>query len=139
MLASAKAEVLAKGTPDFVDDGKGGKMLVFRGADGNVLNNPANNLNPYTVQELVMQTSIKDVVDTGKQQPGGGTKPIVTTTGGGGDATLLDLSNVKNQLDADKAIESYLLSNGLTRDSAEFAEQSLQLRTENKVSELPIR
>lgn len=139
LLASAKAEVLAKGTPDFVDDGKGGKMLVFRGADGNVLNNPTNNLNPYTVQELVMQTSIKDVVDTGKQQPGGGTKPIVTTTGGGGGATLLDLSNVKNQLDADKAIESYLLSNGLTRDSAEFAEQSLQLRTENKVSELPIR
>ena len=139
LLASAKAEVLAKGTPDFVDDGKGGKTLVFRGADGNVLNNPTNNLNPFTVQELIMQTSIKDVVDTGKQQPGGGTKPIVTITGAGGGATLLDLSNVKNQLDADKAIESYLLSNGLTRDSAEFAEQSLQLRTENKVNELPIR
>lgn len=139
LLASAKAEVLAKGTPDFVDDGKGGKTLVFRGADGNVLNNPANNLNPFTVQELVMQTSIKDVIDTGKQQHGGGTNPIVTVTGGGSGATLLDLSNVKNQLDADKAIESYLLSNGLTRDSAEFAEQSLQLRTENKVNELPIR
>lgn len=139
LLASAKAEVLAKGTPDFVDDGKGGKTLVFRGADGNVLNNPANNLNPFTVQELVMQTSIKDVVDTGKQQSGGGTKPIVTIHGTGGGATLLDLTNVKNQLDADKAIESYLLSNGLTRDSAEFAEQSLQLRTENKVNELPIR
>ena len=139
LLASAKAEVLAKGTPDFVDDGKGGKTLVFRGADGNVLNNPANNLNPFTVQELVMQTSIKDVVDTGKQQSGGGTQPIVTIPGTGGGATLLDLSNVKNQLDADKAIESYLLSNGLTRDSAEFAEQSLQLRTENKVNELPIR
>lgn len=139
LLASAKAEVLAKGTPDFVDDGKGGKTLVFRGADGNVLNNPANNLNPFTVQELVMQTSIKDVIDTGKQQSGCGTKPIVTIPGAGGGATLLDLSNVKNQLDADKAIESYLLSNGLTRDSAEFAEQSLQLRTENKVSELPIR
>ena len=139
LLASAKAEVLAKGTPDFIDDGKGGKTLVFRGADGNVLNNPANNLNPFTVQELVMQTSIKDVVDTGKQQSGGGTQPIVTIPGTGGGATLLDLSNVKNQLDADKAIESYLLSNGLTRDSAEFAEQSLQLRTENKVNELPIR
>lgn len=139
LLASAKAEVLAKGTPDFVDDGKGGKTLVFRGADGNVLNNPANNLNPFTVQELVMQTSIKDVIDTGKQQHGGGTKPIMTIPGAGGGATLLDLSSVKNQLDADKAIESYLLSNGLTRDSAEFAEQSLQLRTENKVNELPIR
>lgn len=140
LLASAKAEVMAKGTPDFVEDGKGGKVLVFRGADGNVLNNPANNLNPFTVGELVMQTSLKDVVDTGKQQLGGGTiPPQVTLTGGKGGSTILDLTGVKNQIDADKVIENYLLTNGLTRDSAEFAEQSLQLRTENKVNELPIR
>ena len=63
----------------------------------------------------------------------------MSNPGAGGGSTLLDLSHVKNQLDADNAIEYYLLSNGFTRDSAEFAEQSLQLRTENKVSELPIR
>lgn len=135
LLDSAKAEVLAKGTPDFIDDGKGGKKLVFRGADGNVLNNPKNNLNPYTIEELVAESSIKDVIDTGKQQQGGGTKPIVQQQG----ATILDFSNIKNQVDADKAIEAHLLANGLTRDSAEFAEQSMQLRADNKVSELPIR
>lgn len=139
LLASAKAEVLAKGTPDFIEDGKGGNMLVLRGADGNVLNNPANNLNPFTVEELVMQTSLKDVVDTGKQQTGGGTQSTTTTTTHSTGTTLLDLTGVRNQIDADKAIEAYLLSNGITRDSAEFAEQSLQLRTENKVAELPIR
>ena len=138
LLSAAKAEVLSKGTPDFVDNGNGGKTLVFRDSTGNVLNNPANNLNPYTVNELLMQTSIKDAVDIGKQQQGSGTKPI-TTPGGNRNATLLDLSGVKNQLDADKAIEAYLLAQGITRDSEAFAEQSLQLRTENNVSQLPIR
>ena len=137
LLDSAKAEVLAKGTPDFIDDGNGGKKLVFRGTDGNVLNNPKNNLNPYTIDELVAESSIKDVIDTGKQQQGGGTGPNTTQQQPG--ATILDFSNIKNQVDADKAIEAHLLANGLTRDSAEFAEQSMQLRADNKVSELPIR
>lgn len=136
LLDSAKAEVLAKGTPDFIDDGKGGKKLVFRGTDGNVINNPKNNLNPYTIEELVAESSIKDVIDTGIQQQGGGTKPVVSTSP---NATILDFSNIKNQVDADKAIEAHLLANGLTRDSVEFAEQSMQLRADNKVSELPIR
>lgn len=135
LLNAAKAEVMAKGTPDFIDN-NGTKVLVYRDTAGNVLNNPANNLNPFTTQELLMQTSIKDVIDTGKQQPGGGTKPIQQHET---NVTVLDLTGIKTQVEADKAIESYLLGNGLTRDSAEFATQSMQLRTENKVNELPIR
>lgn len=135
LLKAAKAEVLAKGTPDFIE-ANGAKVLVFRDAAGNVLNNPANNLNPFTAQELLMQTSIKDVIDLGRQQQGGGTGPIVRHNT---DVTVLDLSGIKTQVDADKAIENYLLSNGLTRDSAEFAQQSMQLRTENNVGQLPIR
>lgn len=137
LLNAAKAEVLAKGTPDFVDDGQGGKKLVIRGADGNVLNNPKNNLNPYTLQELVMETSLKDVIDTGRQQQGGGTGGF--GSGSGGTGGTLDLSGIKNQVDADKAIEAHLLASGLTRDSQEFADQSLQLRTENNVANLPIK
>lgn len=137
LLSAAKAEVLSKGTPDFIDDGQGGKKLVIRGADGNILNNPKNNLNPYTLQELVMETSLKDVIDTDRKQPGGGTK----TFGRGSDGTggTLDLSGIKNQVEADKAIEAHLLASGLTRDSQEFASQSMQLRTENNVADLPIR
>lgn len=136
LLNAAKAEILAKGTPDFIDDSQGGKKLVIRGADGNIINNPKNNLNPYTLQELIMETSLKDVIDTGRQQKGGGTIP---PAGGGGGGGTLDLSGIKSQVEADKAIESYLLSNGLTRDSQEFAEQSMQLRTENNVANLPLR
>ncbi len=137
LLNAAKAEVLAKGTPDFIEDGQGGKKLVIRGADGNILNNPKNNLNPYTMQELVMETSLKDVIETGRQQQGGGTGGF--GSGSGGTGGTLDLSGIKNQVEADKAIEAHLLANGLTRDSQEFAEQSMQLRTENNVANLPIR
>lgn len=136
LLSSAKAEILAKGTIDFVKNEQGNETLVIRGADGNILNNPKNNLNPYTLQELVMETSLKDVIDIGKQQPGGGTGAF---TGGPGGSSTLDLSGIKNQIEADKAIEAHLLATGLTRDSKEFAEQSLQLRTENNVSDLPIK
>lgn len=137
LLAAAKDEILAKGTPDFIDDGNGGKKLVLRDAAGNTLNNPKNNLNPYTIEELVMETSLKDVIDTGRQQPGGGTVPHVKPNGGGG--TTLDLSGVKTQLEADTQIEKYLLSTGLTRDNAEFGNKVLEIRNENNVSELPIR
>lgn len=137
LLQSAKAEVLAKGTPDFVEDGQGGQKLVMRDENGVILNNPGNNLNPYTLKELVLEaTALKDVLDLGKQQPGGGTKPL---TGGAAGTSTLDFTGVKTQLDANKVIEKHLLAEGLTRDSKEFADKSLQLYNENKVSELPLR
>lgn len=136
LLAAAKDEILAKGTPDFVDDGKGGKKLVLRDAAGNTLNNPKNNLNPYTIEELVMETSLKDVIDTGRQQLGGGTKPNPSSDPR---AFNLDLSTAKTQQEADIQIENYLLSTGLTRDNVEFGNKALEIRNENNVSNLPIR
>ena len=138
LLAAAKDEILAKGTPDFIDDGNGGKKLVLRDAAGNTLNNPKNNLNPYTIEELIMETSLKDVIDTGRQQPGGGTMPS-TPTGGGSHSLTLDLSGAKTQREADIQIETYLLSTGLTRDNIEFGDKALEIRNENNVSNLPIR
>lgn len=139
LLKSAKAEVLTKGTPDFIDDGQGGKKLVLRGQDGNILNNPKNNLNPYTLQELILETSLKDVIDTGRRQTGGGTGGQGGQGGQGGSGVTLDLSSVKSQVEADKAIETYLLHTGLTRDSQEFADKSLEIRNDNNISQLPIK
>lgn len=136
LLSAAKAEVLTKGTPDFVDDGKGGKKLVLRGTDGNILNNPNNNLNPYTLEELILETSLKDVIDTGRQQTGGGTRPGDSGQHTGG---TFDLSGVKTQVEAYSRIEQHLLASGLTRDSQEFSDQVTKLGTENNVSSLPIR
>lgn len=136
LLAAAKDEILAKGTPDFVDDGNGGKKLVLRDAAGNTLNNPKNDLNPYTIEELVMETSLKDVIDTGKQQLGGGTNPNPQSDH---QTVNLDLSTAKTQQEADIQIENYLLSTGLTRDNVEFGNKALEIRNENNVSSLPIR
>ena len=136
LLAAAKDEILAKGTPDFIDDGNGGKKLVLRDAAGNTLNNPKNNLNPYTIEELVMETSLKDVIDTGKQQPGGGTNPNPSPDHR---TVNLELSTAKTQQEADVQIENYLLSTGLTRDNVEFGNKALEIRNENNVSSLPIR
>lgn len=136
LLAAAKDEILAKGTPDFVDDGNGGKKLVLRDAAGNTLNNPKNNLNPYTIEELVMETSLKDVIDTGRRQPGGGTNPNPSPDHR---TVNLDLSTAKTQQEADVQIENYLLSTGLTRDNVEFGNKALEIRNENSVSSLPIR
>lgn len=136
LLAAAKDEILAKGTPDFIDDGNGGKKLVLRDAAGNTLNNPKNDLNPYTIEELVMETSLKDVIDTGKQQSGGGTQPNQSPSHR---TVNLDLSTAKTQQEADVQIENYLLSTGLTRDNVEFGNKALEIRNENNVSDLPIR
>ena len=137
LLSAAKDEILAKGTPDFIDDGNGGKKLVLRDAAGNTLNNPKNNLNPYTMEELVMETSLKDVIDTSKQQTGSGTVPPKTSTTPR--AVSLDLLGVKTQREADTQIENYLLSTGLTRDNVEFGNKALEIRNDNHVSDLPIR
>lgn len=134
LLNAAKTEILAKGTPDFIDN-NGTKVLVYRDNNGNILNNPANSLNPYTTKELLMQTSIKDAIDTGIQKPGGGTDNIINNN----KISQLDLSSAKTQIEADKTIENYLLSQGITRDSEQFSEQSLQLRNENNIAQLPIR
>lgn len=137
LLESAKREVLAKGTPDFIDNGQGGKTLVLRGADGNILNNPKNNLNPYTLNELVMETSLKDVISDNRKVTGGGTGG--NGGGKGGANGQLDLTGARTQVEADRLIEQHLLANGITRDSKEFSEQSLQLRTDAEVAKLPIR
>ena len=136
ILSAAKNEVLAKGTPELIDDGKGGKRLALRGADGNLVNNPKNGLAPYTIQELVMETSLKDAISTAPVHGGGGTGPTPPT-----DPNLpLDLSGAKTQLEADNMIENYLLTvKGLTRDKVEFGEESLRLRNKAKVAELPLK
>lgn len=137
LLNAAKAEVLTRGVPDFIEDGTGNEVLVLRDTNGVILNNPKNGLNPYTLKELIMETALKDVLSTGKNANGGGTKPVITSSTGA--STSLDLTGIRTQLEADKAIENYLLASGITRDSIEFGEKLTAIRNENEVGNLPIR
>lgn len=135
LLNAAKAEILAKGTPEFQTTPDGQQKLVFRGQDGNVLLNPKTNLNPYTISELLMETSVKDVIATKVDQGGSGGG---SGSGGGGNTTV-DISSAKSQIEADTLIEKQLLADGLTRDSPEFFTKFNEIRNESKVESLPIR
>jgi hypothetical protein len=133
LLKAAKDTVLGSYKPDWVEE-NGVKVMVFRDDKGEVIRNKANGLNPYTSQELIAE-QLKDVLETGKNQPGGGTgKP-----GGPDQVTISDLSGAKSQVDADSIIVKHLLQLGLTRGSAEFGNKQKELRQENNISKLPIR
>lgn len=140
LLQAAKQEVLAKGKPDFIEE-NGEKKLVFRDENGNILNNVKNNMNPFTVKELVLETALKDVIASEQQKTGGGTSGSGSGASGGNSSknTLFDLSSCKTQVEATKVIEQGLMADGLTRDSSEFQTRLSEAYIENNVKDLPIR
>ena len=134
-LANAKATILAENKADFIDDGQGGKRLVFRDATGEIKRNAENNLNPYTAEEL-FTSKIVDVLDLGKKQPGAGSKePGAGGTGGG----ALDLSGAKTQIQADELTTDYLMGKGIVRGTQAYNDEFTKIREENKVMDLPLR
>lgn len=135
LIDSAKRSILATTKPDWIEE-NGTKKLVFRDSSGNILNNPENKLNPYTPGEL-LRRELKDVIDTGRRQQGAGTRG--GSFGGSGNSTVLDLTGMRNQVEADELIEKHLMTLGFTRGSKEFADESMKLRKENGVDKLPIQ
>jgi hypothetical protein len=133
VIQTAKKAVLDAGTPDWVDDGKGGKMLVFRDANGMTINNPNNTLNPYTAQELMME-HLKDIIEPNKPNTGAGGKgvPGATTT------TSLDLTGTRSQNEADDRITTFLMAKGLARGTEAFESEYSTIRKENNIEKLPI-
>lgn len=138
MINAAKQEVLAKGKPDFIDE-NGTKKLVFRDEAGNIISNVKNNMNPFSVKELVLDTSIKDIIDTTEKRTGGGTTGNQGGNQGGRGSMMFDFSGCKTQVEATKIIEQGLMAEGLTRDSKEFQDKLSEAYAENNINELPIR
>lgn len=131
LIESAKRTILSTSKSDWVEE-DGVKKLVFRDSAGNIMTNPENKLNPFTPGEL-LKRELKDVIDTGRNQQGTGTH-----AGGSGGSATLDLTGVKTQTEADEAISAHLMSQGYTRGSKEFTDESLKLRKENGVDKLPV-
>ena len=134
MKQAARSEVLAKGTLSY-DESLG--TLVLRDANDQIVRNQGNMNNPYTLAELVAETSIKDVLQ--KPKTGNGTTPPSGGSGGSGKDNLLDLSGAKTQAAADDLISAHLEAKGFNRESDEFWEQYNTIREENGVSALPLR
>ena len=133
LIDNAKLKLSTEFKPEFTTVNNK-QVLVFRDAEGNIMTNKANALNPFTASEL-LNSHLKDAIDTTESKPGAGTKPTTTTVSTGS----IDISSARNQVEADELIEQNLLQLGYTRTSEEFATELTKIRTENAVDKLPLR
>lgn len=130
MKATALAQLKATGTPKLVES-NGQQVLKLVDSKGATVMLDGKEA---TVEAVLRQTALKDIIDT-TSGGGAGTKtPQVTPQG----STLL-ISGAKNQVEADNMIKAHLTAQGLTVLDQEFYEQFTKLRDENKVSELPLK
>lgn len=135
LLQQAVSKVKAM-NPQYVDDGKGGKVLAFMEQDGTVKRNAENGLNPYTARELVIaDLKAMGVLDERIKGQGGGTKP--PTGAGAGGAEPVTLSGAKTQREATDIITDMLLKRGMLNGSREFQEAFTEAWKGNNVQALP--
>ena len=122
--------------PEYIDDGKGGKILAFKDAEnGAIMRNPEKNLNPYTASELVeKELKTMGVLESGRKQGGAGTKPQ-----GGNSSGSIDIAGARTQDEAYEAIASSLMAQGMTIGSNEFETAMSKAWAANNVKSLPLR
>lgn len=139
LMAMAKNTVLTKvkeSNPDSVDDGNGGKTIVFKDKDGAILRNQDNGLQPITVADIVTkELSAMGVLASKRKQTGSGGNG----NNGGGNNTTIDISGAATQTEAYEAIAKTLFAKGLINGSAEFDAEMQKAWKENNVAKLPQR
>lgn len=130
------AQKIQSMSSDFVDDGNGGKRLVFKDQSGAIMNNPNNGLNPYTAKELIQKEfDTLGILDTGKGA-GAGSGP----NGGGGSGTGgVTVSGAKTRVEAHKIIHDGLAAKGLTVGSDQYNSELTQAYKDNNVLDLPVQ
>lgn len=135
ILAQANEKVKGM-NPEYIDDGKGGKILAFKGASGAIMRNPNNQLNPFTPGELLTkELETMGVLEPKRQQPGGGTEPPKRQPGGG--SITVDASGAKTRTEAYDVIANSLMQQGLTIGSKAFDDAMKQAWQDNNISQLP--
>lgn len=139
ILAQAVEKVKAM-SPEYIDDGNGGKVLAFN-QNGTTMRNPENNLRPYTATELVAkELKAMGVLDEGRKQAGAGTDPNAGSQGGNG-GMIADLSGARTREEAHEILAKQLMSQGMLNGSKEFEEAMSKAWKENweTLKALPIR
>lgn len=136
LLSQAVAKVKAM-NPQYVDDGKGGKVLAFVGEDGSIRRNAENGLNPFTAKELVIaDLKTMGVLDEGVQRTGTGTTPPAKT--GTPNNEPISVTGAKTQTEAAEIITNMLLKRGMVNGSREFTEAMTEAWKANNVQALPM-
>lgn len=125
--------------PEFIDNGIGGKQLVFKDADGAIMRNQERHLEPYTAAELITrELKAMDVLDNGRKQTGAGTgNPTPSGNNGGG--VVVSVAGAKTRTEAYDIIASGLMQQGLTQGSKAFDDAMSQAWKDNNVASLPER
>lgn len=122
--------------PEYVDNGKGGKTLVFM-ENGAIKRNPNNALNPYTAGELLTDTlKSMGVLEEVRKQTGAGSLGFVDVGGGG---ATVDLSGARTQSEAYDIIAKSLMAQGKTIGSKEFDEAMAKAWKDNNIKALPLK
>ncbi len=123
--------------PEYIDDGKGGKILAFKDESGAIMRNPNNQLNPYTPGDLLTkELETMGILDKGRQAGGGGTKMMPVGPGGSG-SMVIDVTGAKTRVEAYDAIAANLMAQGLTAGSEKFDAAMKQAWQDNNISALP--
>lgn len=124
--------------PEYIDDGKGGKVLAFS-ENGSTMRNPENSLRPYTATELVAkELKAMGVLDEGRRQTGAGTQG---GNGGGNGGATVDLSGARTQDEAHEIIAKALMQQGKVNGSKAFEDAMNEAWKANKdvIKALPLR
>lgn len=136
LLAQALAKVKGM-NPDFIDDGKGGKRLVFKGENGEIARDPENHLEPYTAEALLKkELRAMGILDEGRRAAGvSTTQPQQHQQQG----VAVDLSMARTQQEADNIIHGQLNAQGLVRGSKKYQEAYDAAWKENNIISLPVK
>jgi len=137
LLKQAVAKVKAM-NPQYVDDGKGGKVLAFLGEDGAIRRNAENGLKPFTAQELVLaDLKAMGVIYEGVKRTGTGTIPPASKTGTKDEP--INISGARTQTEATDIITDMLLKRGMVNGSREFQENFNKAWEDNNIKALPFQ
>lgn len=121
--------------PEYIDDGKGGKVLAFM-ENGTPMRNPETNLQPYTASELVLkELKTMGVLDEGRKQTGTGSKEGE----GSNSTTPVDISGARTQSEAYEIIAKGLMAQGKAIGTKAFQEAMDKAWKEHNIKSLPLR
>lgn len=137
LLAQALTKIKGM-NPDFIDDGKGGKRLVFKGENGEIVRDPENHLEPYTAEALLKkELRAMGILDEGRQATGAGTHQPQQQQQQGG--APVDVSMARTQQEADNIIHNQLNAQGLVRGSKKYQDAYDAAWRDNNINTLPVK
>ena len=140
-IPSAAAEILMKQAfaklkashPEYIDNADGTQSLIFKDADGAVMRNPNNTLNPYTAAELLRKELGEMGVLENRQGKGTGTSTDTNPAPAG----VIDISGAKNQREAYEIIDKALTAQGKVAGSRAYQDAMDAAWKENNIVTLP--